>query len=143
MSEGLPRIRFSEAIKKGFSGYRDYNGRSRRSELWFFFLFQIIILLCVVIIFGILAAIITSLSGKTIYFGIVTILLLLPFNIPLGVRRLHDIGKNGYFLLIALIPIIDLYIIYLFSIDSVMITNEYGPSPKYSTTDPSSLNIAE
>lgn len=54
---------------------------------------------------------------------------LLP-GIAVGVRRLHDIGKSGWWLLLALIPIVNLVLIYFYILDSQAGTNEYGPNPK-------------
>ena len=143
MSEGLPRVRFLDSVQKAFSNYKDYNGRSRRSEYWFFCLFVCFILVTIEIVMFVLSLIITPLKGKGIYLGLIISIPLLPFYIPLGVRRLHDIGKSGYFLILEIIPIVNFYILYLACLDSVRETNEYGPSPKYSNADPSSLTVAE
>ena len=143
MNEGLPRVRFLDAVQKAFSNYKDYNGRSRRSEYWFFALFVCFVFVTFEIVFFVLSLIIPPLSGIGSYLGLVILIPCLPFSIPLGVRRLHDIGKTGYFMFLLLIPIVGFYILYLASIDSVRETNEYGPSPKYSNADPSSLTVAE
>ena len=143
MNEGLPRVRFLDAVQKAFSNYKDYNGRSRRSEYWFFGLFVCFVLVTFEIVFFVLSLIIPPLRGIGFYLGFVILIPCLPFSIPLGVRRLHDIGKTGYFMFLLLIPIVGFYILYLASIDSVRETNEHGPSPKYSNADPSSLTVAE
>ena len=143
MSEGLPRVRFLDSVQKAFSNYKDYNGRSRRSEYWFFALFVCFVFVTFEIVFFVLSLIIPPLKDIGSYLGFVIFIPLLPFFIPLGVRRLHDVGKTGYFMFLLLIPIVGFYILYLASIDSVRETNEYGPSPKYSNADPSSLTVAE
>ena len=56
-------------------------------------------------------------------------------GIAVSVRRLHDVGKSGWMLLIALIPIIGtIWLIVLYLSDSEPGENEYGPSPKYDPT---------
>ena len=53
-------------------------------------------------------------------------------SIALEVRRLHDIGKSGWYILIAIIPVAGFFIlIYYHCLDSEERQNEYGPSPKY------------
>jgi uncharacterized membrane protein YhaH (DUF805 family) len=91
--------------------YAVFTGRARRKEYWMFFLFSII--------FGLVASIIDRILGTTfkmniggtglisIGYGYVYLLYSLATLIPsiaVGVRRLHDIGKSGWMLLVALIP---------------------------------------
>ncbi len=59
-----------------------------------------------------------------------TLAVLLP-GIAVAVRRLHDIGKSGWWILISLVPIIGgIWLIVLLATDSEPIENEYGPNPK-------------
>ena len=54
------------------------------------------------------------------------------FSLPLAIRRLHDIGKSGWYLLLGLIPFVGFIIIlYFFVQDSQREQNQWGPSPKY------------
>jgi uncharacterized membrane protein YhaH (DUF805 family) len=89
---------FGEAIKSVFSKYATFSGRARRSEYWYFALFNFLIGLVLAIIGKILPflAILSSLYGLAI---------LIP-GIAISVRRLHDIGKSGWTMLIYLIPAI-------------------------------------
>jgi uncharacterized membrane protein YhaH (DUF805 family) len=109
--------------------YAEFNGRARRKEYWMYVLFNIIFL--------IVAAIIDNLTGTTIgelpyglfYFGY-TLAVLIP-GLAVGVRRLHDIGKSGWFMFLALIPIVGaIWLLVLFCKDGVTGANEYGPNPK-------------
>ena len=138
--EGAPRIRFMEACKMAINGYNNYHGRSRRCELWFWALG----LFLVSLILGIIAGIITAIFNTNIFMYIVNVILLFVFflfSLPLAVRRLHDIGKSGWFILLGLIPIVGFIILlYFYCQDSQRETNEYGPSPKYSGSDPSAVN---
>lgn len=96
-------------------------------------------------IFAIFAGIIDNLLGTTIKmetmqgtvplsYGYVYIIYLLFVFIPgfaLSVRRLHDVGKTGWFILISFIPLVGLiWLLILFCTDSVPGVNEYGPNPK-------------
>ena len=89
---------FGEAIKSVFSKYATFSGRARRSEYWYFALFNFLIGLVLAIIGKMLPflAILSSLYGLAI---------LIP-GIAISVRRLHDIGKSGWTMLIYLIPAI-------------------------------------
>ncbi len=95
--------------------YADFNGRARRKEFWMFFLFHIILT------YGLLFI------GIKLEFPLLSTIYSLATMLPyLGVliRRMHDVGKSGWF---CLIPF---YNIYLACIDSDNGQNEYGPNPK-------------
>jgi uncharacterized membrane protein YhaH (DUF805 family) len=92
---------FVEAIKSGFSNYANFSGRSPRSALWWWILFQCLVMLATIAIdlalFGLQTSTpVTSLAGLA---------LCLP-GWAVGVRRLHDIGRSGWWWLIGLIPIV-------------------------------------
>ncbi len=87
--------------------YAEFTGRSTRSEYWFFVLFNLII----AIVLSVLGALVHPLMA--LYY-LYSLGVLIP-SIAVGVRRLHDIGKSGWWLLIALVPLLGaLYLIYLF-----------------------------
>ena len=129
--EGAPRVSFGEAVKKGLGGYCDYKSRSRRSEYWFWFLFAFLVGLCV----GIIGGVLTAITGTPVIQSALTGLFSLAelfFTLPLAVRRLHDIGKSGWFLLLGLIPFVGFIIMLYFVLqDSQREQNQWGPSPKY------------
>ncbi len=123
--EANPQVGFIDAIKLAFKNYINFNGRSRRSELWWFFLFNIIIQ----IIISILANLITK---YLIYLSYIYVLIAFLPSLGLGVRRLHDIGKSGWYIFIAFIPLVGAFILlYFYCLDSENQSNEYGESPKY------------
>ena len=102
--------------------YANFNGRASRQEYWMFFLFNMIF---AIIIMGI--DIILGLGFLNIIYSLVV---MIP-GIAVGIRRLHDIGKSGWMVLIVLIPCIGAFwLIYLMVQDSSPLDNEYGPSPK-------------
>ena len=91
-------MNFGQAISSCLSKYATFTGRASRPEFWWFFLFQILISLA------------ASMLGETIN-GLVGLGLLLP-ALAVGTRRLHDIGKSGWWQLIMLTVIGLLLLIY-------------------------------
>lgn len=84
--------------------YADFSGRARRKEYWMFVLFNII--------FATIAMILDKVSGITIagvgfgpIVGLYVLILLIP-GLAVTIRRLHDVGKNGWFIVIGLIPVV-------------------------------------
>ncbi|RQS18043.1 DUF805 domain-containing protein [Burkholderia sp. Bp8992] len=96
---------FSEAVRTALNKYATFEGRARRAEYWYFTLLSVILSI---------AAQVIGAGGRD--GGLVTLLLLgiiclasLALLIPgiaVSVRRLHDTGRSGWFLLIALIPVV-------------------------------------
>ena len=91
-------MNFGQAISVCLSKYVTFTGRASRPEFWWFFLFQILISLA------------ASMLGDVIS-GLVALGLLLP-GLAVGARRLHDIGKSGWWQLILLTVIGLLVLIY-------------------------------
>ncbi|OSI15981.1 DUF805 domain-containing protein [Neisseria dumasiana] len=109
---------YLEVLKK----YAVFNGRSRRQEYWMFTLFNIIA--------SIIFSTLDSLLGTNIFALLYTLAVLLP-GIGVSIRRLHDIGRSGWWLLLSFIPVIGaIVLIYWACQDSQPGTNEYGPNPK-------------
>jgi uncharacterized membrane protein YhaH (DUF805 family) len=108
--------------------YADFSGRAPRAEYWWFVL--------AVIVFEIIAMIIDSLigtGGVVGTYGWVWLLFVLAVFIPsisVAVRRLHDIDRSGWWILIAFVPIIGLImLIYWYTQGSDPGDNRYGPNP--------------
>jgi len=79
----------------------------------------------------VVASIIDGILGVTVLGVILALGLLIP-SLAVGVRRLHDIGKSGWWLLIGLIPLVGAIVLLVFACqDSQPGTNQWGPSPKY------------
>ena len=108
--------------------FSDFKTRARRKEYWMFTLFSILIS-------GILNLIDTNLgtefnNGIGLFGGIYSLLILVP-SLAVGVRRLHDVGKSGWMLLVALIPLIGaIWLLILFCKDSQLQENKWGVNPK-------------
>lgn len=103
--------------------YFDFNGRARRKEYWMFTLVNIVISIALTVIFSMISAKLLPLAN------LYSLAVLLP-ALGVTVRRLHDIGKSGWMILIGLIPLVGLYLIYLLAKDSDPGQNAYGPNPK-------------
>jgi uncharacterized membrane protein YhaH (DUF805 family) len=117
---------FQDAVKICLSKYADFSGRARRSEYWWFFLFQVL----VSIVASIIDAILGTRSGSFgVVEGIASLALLLP-GLAVGARRLHDTSKSGWWLLIALIPCVGFIVLLVFFVMDSHPDNQYGPSPK-------------
>ena len=111
--------------------YADFDGRARRKEYWMFTLVNIAILIGLSIVSSILGAIWDPLGwlGYLAYMGY-ALAVLVP-GLAAGVRRLHDTGKTGWFLLLGLIPFVGfLIVLYFMAIEGDAGPNEYGPDPK-------------
>lgn len=123
---------FSEAISTVFSKYAVFEGRARRSEYWYFTLFNVI----VEVVLGLLLQFTQGKSGSMIFILInaaYSLAVLIP-SLAVAWRRLHDIGKPGYFYFIGLIPLIGTILMLLwYTRDSEPGTNMYGPNPKENT----------
>jgi len=113
-----------EYFKLAISKYAEFTGRSRRSEYWYFMLGNIIL--------SIIATMLGVVLGETLgsmLSGLVSLALLIP-SIAVGVRRLHDVGRSGWWFLIYFTGIGILVLIWWFASDSQPGANEYGPNPK-------------
>ena len=109
---------YVELFTKNFANFK---GRAGMKEFWYFVLFNFIITTIV----GILDS---ALGLKSILTAIYGLAILIP-SLGLGARRLHDIGKSGWFMLVSLIPLIGvIWLIILFCKKSGP-DNEYGPAP--------------
>ncbi|MFB9237326.1 DUF805 domain-containing protein [Plantactinospora siamensis] len=120
-----------DAIRSALTQYAGFSGRARRSEYWWFFLFTAVV--------GIIAGLLDDVFGTN--FGsrpgssgvislIVTLALLLP-GLAVGVRRLHDTNRSGWWILIGLIPLVGgIVLLVFFILDGTRGSNQYGPDPK-------------
>jgi uncharacterized membrane protein YhaH (DUF805 family) len=109
--------------------YADFNGRARRSEFWFFVLFSAI----VSAVGGVLDAIFGlrsgSYGGTGPIQGVFQLALLVP-SLAVGARRLHDIGRSGWWQLIGLVPVAGWIVLLIFFVQDSRPANQHGPSPK-------------
>lgn len=111
----------------------DFSGRSRRTEYWMFQLFNILAALALGFVAFVTGVLFGQQDGINIFatcicvFGVVSFVPALAVTI----RRLHDIGRSGWWYCIAFVPIIGGIILFIFTVlDSDPDRNEYGPNPK-------------
>ena len=109
-----------DAMKSAVSNSFSLSGRSSRSEYWWF------------VLGGGIFNILCTVLAVSIDEGLIALLpvLLLPAAITLVVRRLHDLGKSGWWFFIGLIPLVGaIYLIYLFVQEGDSEANVYGSVP--------------
>ncbi len=108
---------FMDAVKSGFSNYITIQGRAPRSAYWWWALF----------IF--LASIVLGLGAGGLLGTLFSLGTLLP-SITVGVRRLHDTGRTGWWLLIVLVPVVGVIVLLVFFVmRGNEGANDYGPDP--------------
>ena len=121
---------FTAAVRSVLTQYVGFRGRARRSEYWWFALFNVLV--------GLAAAILDSVLGTTLgdssstgVIGIIANLALLLPSLAVAVRRLHDTDRTGWWLLLGLVPIVGAIVLLVFFVsDSTPGTNRFGASPK-------------
>ena len=113
---GAKHVDFKEAIERFIYNAMDFSGRATRSEFWYVFLALLVVNL-----------VLTRVS----FLGIIFSLIIFIPNTSLCCRRLHDIGKSAWYLLLLLIPIVGwIAIIVILAMDSDPNSNEWGnPAP--------------
>tara|TARA_Y100000590_G_scaffold408586_1_gene499817 strand:+ start:74 stop:787 length:714 start_codon:yes stop_codon:yes gene_type:complete len=112
--ENRPSISIFEEYKNAFAKYGEFKGRSTVREFWSFFLLNIPL--------GLIGVLVPVLG----------ILLLIGLAIPhlsVGVRRLHDTNRSGWYFLIALIPLGNLVLLVFFCQAGTLGENDHGPDP--------------
>jgi uncharacterized membrane protein YhaH (DUF805 family) len=121
-----------------FENYANFNGRAGRPEYWYYVLATIIIS----ILLGIVDSLFKLQFGGELKIGILGIIFSLAILIPglaVAARRLHDIGKSGWYYLVILIPIAGvIWQIILLCTEGEPAENQYGESPKVLNPDSSS-----
>ncbi|MBL1073325.1 DUF805 domain-containing protein [Nocardia sp. 2] len=124
-------MNFADAVRSVLTQYTNFNGRARRSEYWWFFLFSVLV--------GIAASILDALFGLRwgddgnrggLFEAIAWLALLLP-TLAVGARRLHDIDRTAWWLLLHLVPCVGSLVLFIFALmDGTPGPNQYGPDPK-------------
>jgi len=112
-----------------FENYANFSGRARRSEYWYFLLMNLIFAFGAIMIDSFAGFNIAPLPYGYVY-GLYVLFTLLP-GFAVAVRRLHDVGKSGWFFLIALVPFVgSIWLLVLFCSEGESGTNKYGTDPK-------------
>jgi uncharacterized membrane protein YhaH (DUF805 family) len=130
-----------------FENYANFKGRARRSEYWYFQLFNLIILFSVLIVGAVVGSLFNNIMAGL---GISYILFILYFlaiiipSIAVIARRLHDINKSGWFYCVSFIPFIGgIWALVLLCTDGDQNTNQYGPDPKNELDEINEIGTSE
>ena len=114
-------VSFPEAVKLAFKNFFNFSDRSSRSEYWYFTLF-----IALIVIGATFLAALMPYEVFAIILPIGYIVCLIP-SLSLGVRRLHDIDRRGWYILIGIIPIIgEIFLIVMFALPGNIKENRYG-----------------
>jgi len=114
-------VSFTEAISDALSKYATFRGRSSRSAYWWFYLFNILILIAALLVD-------LALSTSGVIYGLVGLGLLLP-NLAVAARRLHDSGHSAWWLLIGILPLIGAIVLLVFTLQRSEPPNQWGTGP--------------
>jgi uncharacterized membrane protein YhaH (DUF805 family) len=112
-------MNFIESIQTCYKKFFDFSGRASKSEYWWFQLYNAIIYVLTFVFQG----------DLSLLFSIVVIANIIP-TYAAAVRRIHDSDKSGWMVLIAVIPLIGLYVIVLLLQDGSKGKNRFGPKSK-------------
>ena len=108
---------------KALKSYTKFDGRARRREFWIFAMINFAIY--------ILLAVGEGMINLTYLFSSIFVLVVLLPSIAVSVRRLHDTGKSGWWLLLAGLPVLGAIVLIVFFVEEGHDEpNKYGPNPK-------------
>lgn len=124
MREETVIMNFTTAVSTCLRNYVGFSGRARRSEYWYFYLFTI----GVAVVAAILDAVIVPGSQSQPIETVTSLALLLP-SIAVGVRRLHDIDRTGWWLLIVFTIIGIFVLLYWACVKGTDGANRFGSDP--------------
>jgi uncharacterized membrane protein YhaH (DUF805 family) len=112
---------FGQAISAGFSNYVNFSGRACRSEYWYWILF--------IVIADIVAVIIDQALGMQLVTGLFGLVTIIP-NIAIAIRRLHDLDRTGWWILLGFIPLVGWIILLIWYVSKGTDgPNRFGPDP--------------
>jgi uncharacterized membrane protein YhaH (DUF805 family) len=121
---GAAAMNFTQAISSGFQNYVNFSGRAARSEYWYWTLFATLV--------SIAASLVDHLIFPMMDFSplhsLAGLALFLP-GIAVAVRRLHDLDRTGWWLLIILTVIGGILLLVWFCMRGTVGPNRYGPDP--------------
>ena len=119
---------YLEALKK----YAVFSGRARRMEYWYFVLFNLIVYVVLSLIDALLGTF-NVIQGVGLLSGLYALAVLIP-TLAVHVRRLHDIDRTGWWILISFIPLIGTIVLLVFALmPGTPGSNRYGSDPKQAT----------
>ncbi len=124
---------FSDSIQNVLLNFAEFRGRATRSEYWYWVLFALCLQVLFQIVDGLVSAPLMGFppfaldAGRPI--SVLGMIALLPPTLAVGCRRLHDVGRSGWWLLLPLIPVIGaLALLWMLTRTSVERDNRFGSS---------------
>lgn len=118
---------FGEAVRAGFRNWSDFGGRASRTEYWLWTLAMIGIYLLLTVV---VAAADSSILALALVAWVVIVFI--P-TLSIFVRRLHDVGRSGWWWLIGIIPFGSFVLLVFTFLDSTPGPNRWGPPPRGSS----------
>lgn len=112
-------MNFTTAVSTCLSKYATFSGRATRSEFWWFYLFTVLLGWGATVVGA------TMVSGGAFLGNLISLIFLIP-TFAAGSRRLHDIGRSGWWQLLVITLIGILLLIIWFAMDSEKTSNKYG-----------------
>lgn len=109
---------FITAYKNAFSRYVDFSGRTSVGGFWRFVAVNFVVALVL--------ALLTNISSIFIALYVLYVVAVVLPGIAIAVRRLHDTGKSGWYILLGLIPLVGAIILIVFYVQPSDGPNEYG-----------------
>ncbi len=106
---------FVSAVKTCFTKYVGFEGRAGRSEYWWWVLFVVVV------------SVLLGVVGAEMLGGVFSLATLLP-SLAVGARRLHDIGKSGWWQLLGFIPLIGWLVLIYWGVQPGEGDNAHGPA---------------
>ena len=123
----LPKVSFPQAVKLGFKNYFKFSGRATRAEYWWWLLFTVLA--------GIVLNVVDTLTGTMGMVGFLFELATLVPSFALGARRLHDINRTGWWLLLWFVLVIGWIVLIVWAIKrGDECPNKYGPDRRRFTS---------
>lgn len=115
-----------------WKSFGDFAGRSRREEYWMFFLFNVIVQVALFLLIYVFSAMdVKPLAMISIPLTVAYYLAVFIPWLAVSVRRLHDTDRSGWWLFLALLPVLGEIVLLVFYVqDGTPGANRYGPNPK-------------
>ena len=118
---------------EGIKNYANFSDRATRQQYWMFYLFYILITVALTFL-DMAVGLYDPMTAMGLFSTIFTLALLIP-SIAILARRLHDIGRSGWWILLIIIPLLGILVLFVMTLlDSESATNKWGESTKYPHT---------
>ncbi|HYF85594.1 DUF805 domain-containing protein [Azospirillum sp.] len=125
-------MNFFDAVRSVLSQYVGFSGRALRSEYWFWVLFTVLLS----IVTSIIDVALFPFDDVSPLSSITNLALLLP-GLAVSARRLHDVGRSGWWLLLAIVPVIGWIILLIWTVTKGdAAANRFGPPPQPTAGSP-------